>query len=194
VIPNSDWRKKLNLWDLTTPRGFHPDLVEWVKSRPEASFYDLWEETIDPTWLPYLAQSGGATKKDLILAACGVVRLCLHLLPPRDGLIAIETAESWARKVATEGQLHKALYAVPVPTDTSSPAYPAYNAVSIACNASAYSDSYLAAACATSDTVYWALRAGNESQVICSTLRKHLNFERPREKGLTVWQRLAAKD
>ena len=65
---NHDWRKKL-----THPAG----LVEWAASRPEASFYDLWDANIEPRWFPYLAVAGGATSQQLVLAACAVARLWL---------------------------------------------------------------------------------------------------------------------
>ena len=181
MIPlNPDWRSKIQYLD--TLLG---TLVEWAASRPEADFMTLWDETIDPEWLPYLAQAGGATKQEMALAACAVARLCLHLIPegeerPR---IAIETAEAWTRGEATAEQVGKAITA-------------AYAAAADAAYAAADADADAAAhAVSSSSSVAYAIQAGIESQLICATIRKHLVFERPpRPKGLTIWQRLAKED
>ena len=144
------------------------ELMEWAASRPEATFYDLWDETIDPEWLFYLAEAWGATRQQLVFAACGVARLCL---PMNETYVSLETAEAWCRGEATEYQVRKC------PTDAF---YYAVNSI----NTSYYSAS----------TIY-TLRAGIKSPLICATIRKHLPFERPpRPKGLTIWQRLAKED
>jgi len=180
---NPDWRKVLT---------FPGELGKWAASRPEASFYDLWNEIIDPEWLVYLAQSGGATKKQIVLAACAVARLCLHLIPEGEDRprIAIETTEAWAKGAITE-QVQEAATA-------------AYNAYASAYNGGAaayavYSAYYAVYSAANTATPAYAaahtLQAGIESQLVCATLRKHLPFERPpRPKRLTVWQRLAKEE
>ena len=159
----ADWRKKL-----TYPED----------PRPEAEFITLWDETIDPTWLPCLAKAGGATKQQIVFAVCAVARLCLPLIPEGENRprVAIETAEKWTRGEATAEQVSRAGDAA---------FYSAAYAAAYAANYSVFSASYYTVAAA------YALQAGIESQLICATIRKHLVFERPpRPKGLTVWQRL----
>jgi len=184
MTPSSDWR-----WEICT-RVYYPTyLAEWVASRPKATFYDLWDETINPEWLPYLAQVGGATKEQLILAACAVVRLCFQLLPD-DSLvkIAIETAEAWCRNEATLEQVEEAKSNI----RAHSFATPAYFTLSAASSSAIYAAH---AAISTANAVYWTLLTGVENQLVCATIRKHLPFERPPKlKGLTVWQRLAMED
>ena len=176
------WRNKLK---------YPGDLVEWVASRPEATFYDIWDETIDPMWLTYLATAWATTTEILdhtVLAGCAVARLCLPLIPEGDERprIAIETTEKYIRGEATEVQVIKARNGVWNAAPDS--------ALTVS-NAAAYAISYAVSSHISShvsSTVYWALRAGIESQVLCATLRKHLVFELPpRPKGLTIWQRLA---
>ena len=196
MIPlNPDWRKGKGL-------TYRKDLVEWVDSHPEASFYDLWEEAIDPEWLPHLAQVGGAERQELILAACAVARLCLHLIPPGENRprIAIETAEAYTRESEGREQAIKARDVLcshcEININNSNPHRDAIYAVSTASYSAiffAFAHPHFFAAYAA-DTAYWVLQAGVESKVVCATLRKHLNFERPREKGLTVWQRLAKRE
>ena len=177
---SSNWRT-----ELTYPK----ELVEWAASRPEADFITLWEENIDPNWLHHLAKAGGATKQDITIAACGVARLCLHLIPKEEirPRIAIETAEAWARGEATEGQVIE---------DSTS----AYIFINLAYSAASPSTYYAAQAAASSatysgSTVSYAALAGIESQLICHTYRKHLVFERPpRPKVLTFWQHLAKEE
>ena len=168
---NPNWRR--------LPRGLPQALSQWVDSRPEATFYDLWDETINPTWLPYLADAGGATKKQLVFAGCAVARLCLHLLP--DCILqarnALETAEAWCKGEATEEQVKEAKNAAYSRPYCTMSAHYALNGGTI----------YAA--------TYWAVEAGIESQLVCSTVRKHLVFERPpRPKKLTIWQRLVIED
>jgi len=181
VVP-SNWRDRLR-------RDYRVDrpLVQWVRSRPKASFYDLWDETIDPVWLPHLAKAGGATKKQLVFAHCAVARLCLHLVPegeerPR---IAIETAEAWTRGKTTYKKV------VMAKKDSWAALNYLSNCPEVAAAAQAaatgiYSVYY--------HSVHYTLQAGIGSQIICATLRKHLPFERPRLKGLTIWQRLAIEE
>ena len=193
MIPlNPDWRK-----GIIGASNF----AEWAASRPEASFYDLWEEIIDPEWLVRLAKIGGATQQQVTLAVCAVARLCLHLVPEWENRprIAIETAEKWCRGEATQRKVRKArdesedtyrIYSLlPCPAQhqilnaIDATTYAATNATNVS------SHTYATAA------VYSALRAGIESQVLCATIREHLVFERPpRPKGLTIWQRLAVED
>ena len=201
MIPlNPDWRSKIQYLD--TLLG---TLVEWAASRPEADFMTLWDETIDPEWLPYLAQAGGATKQEMALAACAVARLCLHLIPEGENRprIAIETAEAWAKGYASE-QIHEvtlAAYAAGRNTFTvasasafAATAYAVYAATNAAAAANTVNHFVNSAAFAANSVAY-ALQAGIGSQIICATLRKHLPFERPpRPKGLTIWQRLAEGD
>jgi len=178
---NPNWRSKIQYLDT---------LVEWAASRPEASFHDLWEEAIDPEWLPYLAYAGGATREQMVSAACAVARLCLHLIPegeerPR---IAIETAEAWAKGEATTGQVKYATAAYAAASAVHSVAYAVYSAVHSVAYA-VYSATYAVDSAANAA---YTLQAGIESQLVCATIRKHLVFERPpRPKGLTIWQRLA---
>jgi len=184
---NPDWRTR-------TPR-FPEELEKWVASRPEATFYDIWDETINPEWLPYLAQSGGATKQEIVFAACAVARLALHLIPEGEDRprIAIETSEAWAKGEATAEQVqgatiaaYHAVYAANAAAYAVYSAYSAYYAVYSAANTVTPAYAYAAA---------YAIQAGIESQLICATIRKHLVFERPpRPKRLTVWQRLAEGD
>jgi len=180
---NPDWRKVL-----TSSSRYPGDLVSWVASRPEVTFYDIWDETIDPTWLPYLARVGGATRKQQVMAACAVARLCLPLIPewedrPR---VAIETIEAWCRDEATAEQVREAASTLAAAADSNSSSYYA------SASAAAY---YASTPAYSTSSAYYALRAGIEHQLICSTYRKHLVFERsPRPKGLTIWQRLAKEE
>jgi len=200
MIPNSDWRVALT--DNYLPHRIDQWLVQWVNSRPEANFITLWDETIDPTWLPYFAEAGGATPQQIILAACGVARLCLPLIPAGEDRprIAIETAEAWCRgeaiqeeqlsKVKTDTPLAASLYYSHTASLRSS-YYAAYTAHYVVCAVCTPSQCCTYIYCAISD----ALRAGIESQMICATFRKYLPFERtPKPKGLTLWQRLAVED
>jgi len=190
---NPDWRKVL-----TVPE----ELVEWVASRPEATFYDIWDETINPAWLPHLAEAGGATKQQIVFAACAVARLCLHLVPEGENRprVAIETIEAWCRDEATAGQVREAINAANAANAAyANAAYAAYAANAAYAAAYAASAVYAATNSAASYSAtnanaasVYAVRAGIESQLICATLRKNLPFERPpRPKGLTIWQRLA---
>jgi len=194
VIPlNPDWRK-----GIIGASNF----AEWAASRPEASFYDLWEEIIDPEWLVRLAKIGGATQQQVTLAVCAVARLCLHLVPEWENRprIAIETAEAYTRESEGREQAIKARDVLcshcEININNSNPHRDAIYAVSTASYSAiffAFAHPHFFAAYAA-DTAYWVLQAGVESKVVCATLRKHLNFERPREKGLTVWQRLAKRE
>jgi len=185
ILPRADWRKHI------PTRGSSAPLITWVNSRPEASFYDLWEETIDPVWLPTLAKAGGATEQQLVFASCAVSRLCLHMIQvgevrPR---IAIEVSEAWTRGEATWEQLRQA-------TDA---AYDAHHDIYLNGDPdlSAMFAMYAVSVIDFIDdsVVYHALQAGLESGVLCATLRKYLPFERPpKEKGLTMWQRLAKEE
>jgi len=174
MIPLDYWRSDLLIYcDLIGANSF----VEWVRSHPDASFYDLWEEAIDPDWFTYLAIAGGATKEQLVFAGCAVARLCLHLIPEGDDRprIAIETAEKWCRGEATAEQVKDARNLIPLESK-----YEVYYWGSTTNFNQART------------VILYALRAGIYSQLICATLRKYLPFERPpRPKGLTVWQRLA---
>ena len=183
MIPSPEWRTRL------VSKDGYLDLAQWVASRPEATFYDLWGDNIDPKWFFLLGEAGGATRQQLVFANCAVARLCLHLVPEGENRprIAVETVEAWVRGEATEEQVAKARVNAAMSITTayySCPAsYAAYNAAYYA-NISIY----------TPTATDYALQAGIKNQIICATLRKHLNFERPREKGLTVWQRLTLED
>ena len=63
-----------------------------------------------PKQVIYTAVANGATRQQLVLAACAVARLCLPAIPAEEDrpLIAIETAEKWARGEATLEQVVKA--------------------------------------------------------------------------------------
>jgi len=201
VIPSSDWRTKY----------IYPhELEQWVNlQQPNASFCDLWEGNIDPQWLPHLAVVGGATREHIVVATCAVARLCMSLIPENKSClrVAVETAEAWARGEATAEQVQLAsngayiTYASYDQSPSSAAARAFHYAAATATVAVATSE--LATAEQVEETagaynpnsssaVYWVLRAGIESQVVCATLRKYLPFERPpRPKGLTTWQRLA---
>ena len=203
MIPFPKWRTNL------PPRKPESAMVEvligaWVDSRPEADFITLWDEIIDPECLPYLAKAGGATENQLILAACAVARLCLHLVPEGEDRprVAIETTEAWVRGEATAEQVKAA-------TNDAYDAYERtlYPLIEPGIYADNISHAIFSAYCATtgnicankSTTIAFAstqtLQAGIESQIICATIRKHLPFERPpRPKGLTIWQRLAKEE
>ena len=176
---NPDWRKILT---------DNKDLVKWAASRPETDFMTLWDETIDPVWLPHLAKAGGATHKQVVFALCAVVRLCLHLVPEGENRprITIETTEAWCKGEATEEQVKETAGYNPNSRASRAAYYAAHSAI-YASNSAVYASNasaYNATAC--------ALLAGFESQLMCSTYRKHLVFERPPSpKRLTVWQRLA---
>ena len=177
---NPDWRVKIS----------HPDLVPWVNSLPEATFYDLWESNINPDWVFHLAINGGATKQQLVFANCGVARLCLYAVPEGENRprVAIETAEAWARGETTDEDLRKARVAAAfsifnISEESDAAAFAAYNSAYLVFTTlpfPTYSSKY-------------ALQMGIENQVICATIRKHLPFERPPPppKRLTIWQRLA---
>ena len=186
---NPNWRKVLS----------REEVAQWADSRPKASFYDLWEDTIDPTW-PCLAKAGGATQQQLVFAVCAVARLCLPLLPEGDDVpvivvryhprIIIETAEAWCRGEATEKQVLESRGSAR--RKVSGGDYLFVTAYAFAAASSAINNDKDSIYFYYAYTVYFAMRAGVESQVACKTLRKHLPFERPpRPKGLTVWQRIA---
>jgi len=191
LVPHPKWRTNL----------IKPDeLIQWVDSRPEATFYDIWDETINPAWLPCLAKAGGATKQQLVFAVCAVARLCLPLLPEGDDVpvivvryhprIIIETAEAWCRGEATEKQVLESRGSAR--RKVSGGDYLFVTASAFAAASSAINNDKDSIYFYYAYTVYFAMRAGVESQVACKTLRKHLPFERPpRPKGLTVWQRIA---
>ena len=176
LIPDPDWRSNLTL--------FPKELALWAASRPEASFNDLWDKVIDPTWLPHLAIAGGATWQQLNIAVCHVVRLCLHMVPELKDLprSSIETFEMWCSGASVDqenkamGSSAAAYYVYYDPTHPTRP----YTTTSL---------SYLAP---ISDVyyTYYTIQSGIGSQLVCSTMRECLPFERP--KGLTIWQRLAA--
>ena len=185
MIPPSDWRTKLTL----------SEEVQWVASRPGATFYDCWEQTTEPGWLIHLAIAGGATQKSLILTACAVARLCLHcihsLFQEERGRLprfAIETTEAWTRGEATAEQVEMARQDVWKLTNYGA----IYDGAAFAANATTRTITDSIYNAYTFNTVYHTLRAGVASQLICATIRKHLPWERPpRPKGLTIWQRLA---
>ena len=191
MTPSPDWRTKIigpeRPEDLGEP---YDSLMEWVASHPETDFMTQWEEAINPGWLPYLAQAGGATKEQLVMASCAVARLCLHLVIPNGEerpRIAIETAEAWARGEATEEQVLDASRNATNALDYEVWQHPIREAY-YAIDAASYAYDAVTWACSTLSTS----RAGIESRVVCATLRKFLPFERPpRPKGLTIWQRLA---
>jgi len=184
ILLDPNWRSTLCRTCPTCPG----ELDFWVASHPEATFDDLWEEVIDPTWLPFLAKAGGATHyQEIVRAMCDVAKLCLHLIPVWESRpsIAIETTEAWFRSEATLKQVKKSIkdadkvYYDGTFKDTTE------SAVLSVCNINSYIYS----------TVRYAVAAGIESQLICTTIRNRLVFERPpRPKRLTIWQRLAVDD
>ena len=93
MIPviDKDWRKTISC---------PPDLHKWMASRPDASFFELWEDTTEPIWLPYLAQVVKPTKKQFVLAACGVARLALPFITDRRRRArrALENTEAWCQE------------------------------------------------------------------------------------------------
>ena len=179
---NPNWRKVLS----------REEVAQWADSRPKASFYDLWEDTIDPTW-PCLAKAGGATQQQLVFAVCAVARLCLPLIPEGDERprIAIETAEAWCRGEVTAEQVRES-QALAASCATSYIREAGIFAASSTAHFTNLSVMYSSFTDDAAIVAYNAMRAGIESQIVCATLRKHLVFERPpRPKDLTVWQRLA---
>jgi len=170
-----------------------PDtLNKWAASRPEASFYDLWDDIIDPTWIPHLAYAGGTTKKQLILASCGVARLVLPLLQPEANYpkLVVEEIEAW---IQDHPYPSTTVDREQVRRDTHLAPYPYATLNSLLKNAYLNKDKLITDDIyAAASVAYWAIRSGIESQLICATQRKHLIFERPPlPKGLTIWQRIA---
>jgi len=214
MTPNPNWRKI----PTRTER-----LEQWLRSRSEASFYDLWGETIDPEWLIFLAEMGDAPKNQLVLAACAVARLSLHLCSEEDirpQIAAIETCEAWCQGgAATAEQVKEANANADAVYYAARDRHAESHAANVfyCANGATYSATYAAVArssvplrpdiivLSTANAAWWAMKVEIESvsenltnhdwcQVLCATIRKHIPFERPRPKGMTIWQRLITED
>ena len=146
-----------------------------------SSFYTCWDSCDDPEGLLYLAKAGGATHKQVVFALCAVVRLCLPRLESTSASKAIETietTEAWCRGGATKKQVTAAKRAL---QDDWEYYESTYTAVIEVCEVHKTNYYYY--------QIYHTLQADIEVGIVCSTIRKHLVFERP--KMLTFWQRLA---
>jgi len=192
MIADLNWK-----WTLNAP-SFRPALYPdegllLAVSPPGVSFYDIWGGATDPEWLPYLAVVGGATKEQLVMASCAVARLCFETndflsltMEERNGMtVALETAEAWCHGGATDEQVSNSHFNIDTGTLVGNAAYYATMTYPNTLN---FATSF-------SLVAYHALEVGVESQLICSTIRKHLVFEQPtRSTVLTFWQRLAVED
>jgi len=194
MIPSPEWRELIT---------YPPELVNWVNYRPDATFYDLLEEAIDPEWLFFLAEAGGSTRREVALAMCGVARLCLPfaLKGEEQPRITIEIAEARVHKKATKKKLQKAIALNSHPAWDGAIDFDTYCAHRFAIEATNAAARYtlnlrypIKCTIVPLPTDY-VLNAGIGSREICETMRKLLPFNRPpKPKGLTVWQRLATED
>jgi len=182
MISSPNWRSKLTL---------HPeDLYAYVSEHPEFTFNDLWGRITDPTWLPHLAYAGGATRQQIAVAVCAVVRLCLHWVPGVDDRprTAVETTEAWARGEATIDQVCQSMKDVYLSIVLNSQSSKTVHIIYAARDA-AYSVSSAFYAKSAAYAVYnISVSELVSDAIICATLRKYLL------KRVTFWQRLVTQD
>ncbi|MFW5925877.1 MAG: hypothetical protein ACOCV4_06900 [Myxococcota bacterium] len=82
--------------------GAHHDLVDW--SRAATDWRQLWDTCPRGDWLLAIASRAGADHRAVVRAACDCARLALEHAPDGEPAVleAIETAESWAARPATD--------------------------------------------------------------------------------------------
>ena len=130
-----------------------PDAVEWA--RAYSSLTAAWKACERADWMLWLAGKLCCTipqRQRLVLGACACARTALKYVPRGEGhpLVAIQTAERWARGThgVTPEDVRAAAYAAYAAADAA--AYAAYAAYAAA--AAAYAASYAAYAAAAART------------------------------------------
>ena len=79
-----------------------------------------------------------------------------------------------------------------IPYGSADLSYAAKAICTATCAITAKAEHTYSASFSAAHTAYFALQAGVDSKLMCATIRKHFNFvQKPREKRLTLWQRLA---
>lgn len=96
----------MKLSDLLAKHGACREAAEWAE--PYATLAEAWAACERGDWMLWLAAKADlCTRQELILAACECARLALPYVQAGEvrPLIAIETAEAWARGEATIEQV-----------------------------------------------------------------------------------------
>ena len=182
MIPSPDWRTKVK----------NHDVEMWAAARPLSTFMDLWEDShLDPLMMPYLAEAGGATYKQLVYAACGVARLCLPLFHEEETRprTAIEVAEKWTQGHGSKKNVKLALGSAFAASSTVNAAILAV--FHILTSIDSMKDPTVGTSFNTnaSNTIGYTYQAGIDSHLIRATMRIRLPFELSvPPKRLTVWQ------
>ena len=134
------------------------DALDWVgrKSLPRA-----WADCENPGWLFWLAGRVGLPRQQIALAACEIARTVLHLVQPGEirPLLAVETAEGWARGEVDNAA---AAYATAAAADAADAAA---DHATAAAAAAAYAAAY---------TAYTAYATAAAAAVYCEIIRKHI--------------------
>ena len=75
------------------------DAMAWLREREQSSPEAAWRECGRGDWMLWLV-GRAASRRKLVLAACECARLALRHVPTGEErpLLAIETAEAWARR------------------------------------------------------------------------------------------------
>ena len=174
---------------------------EWAKGK---SLAEIWQSCERGDWLLWLCarmagEKGWPTKQEVVLAACACARTALRFVPDGEKrpLLAIETAERWAKGEATLREMRTAYaasaYAAADAYAASSAAASgaAYAAASGAYYAAAYAayaaadayaaasaDAYAAASAAASGAYYAAAYAAraNALKECAEIVRQKLHF------------------
>ena len=136
--------------------------VEWAKT--QATPAEAWAACENGSWMlwlcgKYAGEPWSKGRKPLVLAACECARLSLVHVPAGEkrSLVAIETAEKWAKGKATRRELETAADAA----DAADAAYAAaaYTAAYTAADAAAYGAAAYAATAAYGAAAYAATAA-----------------------------------
>jgi hypothetical protein len=154
-------------WSDGLPKDACKEAVIWA--RTQESPQQAWDACERGDWMLWLLGKHNADRKTLVLAACRCARLALKYVPKGEErpLQAIETAEKWARGVATIEEVRRdastasaatsaadaAACAARAAADASSAADAAACAARAAADASSAAD---AAACAAADASFVA--------------------------------------
>jgi len=130
-------------------------------------------------WSKVCSPFRGRSRQQLVLIACDIARLCLHLLPKGEDRprVAIETAEAWARGEATRERVIQAYEIAEAALNTalhfgntkSATYYAAWTSISAALS-DFLGGSAFDHCC---DTAHYATEAGIDTKVIEETLRTH---------------------
>ena len=156
------------------------EALTWLKTQPDAQ--TAWNESERGDWMLYHAgklagEPGSDARRPLVLAACECARLVLPRVKAGENrpLLAIETAERWARGETNAPTLQEVRHA----TYAAAATYAAYGAT-YAADAATYAADAAAAAAAAATYAYayaaatYAVAARAKALAICADIvRKH---------------------